>query len=669
MKLHSNLFFILIALFVFNGNIKLSAQNIDSLYRIINKETQDTATVRALNALSWEYLFRSPDTASMFIEQAIELSKKLDNDFSLGLSYMTLGTQLTAQTKLEEGKTYLLKSLELVKNSNDTKLLGQLNLLIGLNFLYAGNNDSCIFYNQKANKYYTIINSTQGLYSTNNNIGVAYLNQSYYELATGHFIAALKYIEQLDNENELYNVYINIASAFLETGNIDEGLKYLHKMDVENENITDKRILGYMIAIYALYYTEQNQYNKAIAYNLKAIKSFELVKIQLGVYDAYHNLVENYLALGKLDSARYYIQTGLKAIQNDNAGLSKAQMLFMRGEYFLKLKDYPKAIRSFTKAVDGAKEVNHLKTQKEAYQKLAEVYELLHKPDLALDFFKNYQEIKDSLMNEDKQKQIAQINIKYETEKIEQENKLLVVEKEMALLEVEKRKKQNLIIAISSISLLLVLALAISIISLRRKKEQHEAKINELKAKDEERNMIADKLHDGIKYDLSKISKDLKKSGQFELGDNIEEVAMQIRELSHELKTIKFEERAFEDQIKDLISDNISEDLSIKHNNLSGIDWKVISDNTKKTLYLVVREAVCNISKHSGADEAKINFSGDKNKVSVTITDNGIGFNQDDYSPGLGLRNMEARVNMLNGEVKITSQKNKGTKLFIQMMI
>jgi signal transduction histidine kinase len=440
-------------------------------------------------------------------------------------------------------------------------------------------------------------------------------------------------------------------------------------MDINNEKITDKRIFGYMFTIYAYAYTKQEEYKKAIEYNYKAIEAFNQAKDPRGINDIYVNLSTNYLALDNQDSVWHYIQKGLTAIQHQNAPMTNAQLLINLGEYYQNHGQYSKAGESYRNAIEISKKINHLQSQKEANQKLAEMYEELHKPGLALSYFKAFQQTKDSLLNEEKQRQIAQINIKYETEKIEQENQLLINKNKMIQLEVEKRNRQNLIIGITSINLLLISGLIILLINLKRKKEQQESKIGQLKAKDEERNVIAKKLHDEIKNDLIGFRDKLIKINEPELSNEIEKTTNQLRQISHELVTYDFEKRPFEEQIKDLLADNIDENLYINYNNLMDINWKQISDSTKKTLFLVIREAVYNIRKHSQANEAKIDFVKNNKKISVTISDNGIGFDQDDNKPGLGLRNIITRVNTLNGEVKILSQKKKGTKLFIQMMI
>jgi len=650
--------FILSVLFLILVQVKLPAQNIDSLYNIANSNSKNIETIRALNKLAWYYFYRNPDSAMILNSEAISLSKELHSNFGLGLSYYFLGSYLTGQMKLDEALDYLSRSYELVKHANDIKIIGDIYTSIGMNYLYRSEFDSCIFYNKKAIEY-TRLNNIRGLYSSNNNIAVAYMNQSYYNLATDYLLKALGYVEQLGDANSLYNIYINLASTFLEMGDTEEGLKYLNKMDVNNKDISNKRIFGFMFAIYAYAYTKQEKYEEAIV---------NQAKDPLGLNDVYVNLSTNFLALNNQDSTWYYIQKGLATIQNQDVPMTKAQLLINLGEYYQKQKQYEKAAECYKNAIEISTKANYLQARKEANQKLAEMYETTGQPDLAIIYYKKFQQNKDSLLNEEKQRQIAQLNIKFETEKKEKENQILSYENKMIQLEVVKRKKQNLIIGITSIILVLVLIIIILSINLKRKKEQHQSKIKQLKAKDEERNLLAKKLHDEIKNDLIGFSVKLKKINEPELSLEIEKTANQLRDLSHRLITHDFKKRSFEDQVKDLLADNINENLFIYHNNLTGINWKAVPDNTKRTLFLVIREAVYNIKKHSQANKATIDFGQKNNKISVTISDNGIGFDQNEVKYGQGLRNIETRVNTLNGKIKIFSQKKKGTKLFIQLM-
>ncbi len=87
-------------------------------------------------------------------------------------------------------------------------------------------------------------------------------------------------------------------------------------------------------------------------------------------------------------------------------------------------------------------------------------------------------------------------------------------------------------------------------------------------------------------------------------------------------------------------------------------------------LYRLLQESLSNIVKHSGADNIRIGLVYGEGRMSLTISDNGVGFEVDEKSKnshGLGLMNMKKRVDLLGGGIKIHSIPNRGTTIHIEI--
>lgn len=85
----------------------------------------------------------------------------------------------------------------------------------------------------------------------------------------------------------------------------------------------------------------------------------------------------------------------------------------------------------------------------------------------------------------------------------------------------------------------------------------------------------------------------------------------------------------------------------------------------KRNLFLLIKESLNNVLKHSSADKVHILFQINNNdRYLFEITDNGNGFkNEDRKNFGNGLANMKNRMEASNGEFEISSQINEGTKI------
>ena len=91
------------------------------------------------------------------------------------------------------------------------------------------------------------------------------------------------------------------------------------------------------------------------------------------------------------------------------------------------------------------------------------------------------------------------------------------------------------------------------------------------------------------------------------------------------------------------------------------LDWDMIDGKVKINIYRILQEAIQNINKYADATEVLLTFNANQNHIKVTIEDDGVGFNVQKKSQGIGLSNMTSRVKDLQGTIKITSELSKGT--------
>ena len=94
-----------------------------------------------------------------------------------------------------------------------------------------------------------------------------------------------------------------------------------------------------------------------------------------------------------------------------------------------------------------------------------------------------------------------------------------------------------------------------------------------------------------------------------------------------------------------------------------------IEENSEIVLYRVMQECVNNVIKHSAATQLDISLIKDKDGVSVTIEDNGKGFDKDQLpeDAGMGLKNMKARIDYLHGSIDFDTAPGKGTLVAIHL--
>ena len=205
-------------------------------------------------------------------------------------------------------------------------------------------------------------------------------------------------------------------------------------------------------------------------------------------------------------------------------------------------------------------------------------------------------------------------------------------------------------------------------------KQQDLATKSIIEAEEKERKRIAADLHDGVgqmmsaaKMNLSVFETELpfaneaqKKSFE-NVMDLIDESCKEIRNVSHQMMPNALLKLGLASAVKEFI-DKIDTRVIKVSLHTEGLN-EPIDNNTETVLYRVIQECVNNVLKHSGADHLDISLLKDTNSISVTIEDNGKGFDCSDKLKfeGIGLKNIISRITYLKGTIDFDSSPGKGT--------
>jgi signal transduction histidine kinase len=86
------------------------------------------------------------------------------------------------------------------------------------------------------------------------------------------------------------------------------------------------------------------------------------------------------------------------------------------------------------------------------------------------------------------------------------------------------------------------------------------------------------------------------------------------------------------------------------------------------SIYRIVQELINNIMKHAKASEAMVQVMRNHGKLSITVEDNGVGFDEAQHTSagGMGWGNIRSRVSFLKGEIDVRSSATEGTSVHIE---
>jgi signal transduction histidine kinase len=252
-------------------------------------------------------------------------------------------------------------------------------------------------------------------------------------------------------------------------------------------------------------------------------------------------------------------------------------------------------------------------------------------------------------------------------------------------------QKNNWIFFISCLMAVLVVTFITVYRSLHRKvnlrKQQllnteQQQEISNLKAvmagEEKERTRIARELHDGIMVQLAVIKMKLRKARvtqQVHEEQSLDAILQQLDDTSRELR------RTAHNLMPDmLLETGLTDAVFYYCNNLqkeTGLNivfqhygtLPALSPEAELYLYRIVQELLQNIIKHAHASKALVQLNYHVPLLSLSIEDNGVGFDRDIIDSGMGLKSIYSRLRVLKGTIDLQSKKQLGTAIFIELNI
>lgn len=624
------------------ASMATAAQSPDSTTLLQALKAASTDTTRAAAHYQLFLFYREQDSAAAMLHanEAIALQQAAGNKAGEALYMYNKGVFLNINGENEAATTLLRQSLQLRSQLND--FAGQGYCLRALGTIEYDKND--------------------------------------YDAALKLYLQAAPLFEKGKDLKGLSGVYIWIGNVFNEgLKQFDKAADYFGKsLDIAKQ-LKDSALMSYNYNNLGQSYYYDSNYVKALEYYQLSKQIKQQLGDERGLGNAYSNLCNVYYELKDYRKALAYNDSSLaiRQKQNDKKGMATC---YMNGaDAWLQLKDYPRAFAGFQQALALGREINFMEAVIESYDGLSAWYEANGQPAEALRFYKLYKQASDSVYNAGISQQIASLQTKYETGKKEQQLQLQQYE----------LTRKNMWLWGGAVVVALLMALGYSSyrrLRLRKEKQLQETVLKQqelatkavMDAEENERRRIATELHDGVgqlmsaarmnlgafESELSQLPPD--KIQQFErIVQLVDESCREVRTVSHSMMPNALLKRGLAAAVRDFL-DKIDSKILKVNLYVEGLDTR-LDANTESMLYRIIQECVNNVIKHSGANQLDISLTREESGISLTVEDNGKGFDSSrrEAIDGIGLKNIVSRVQVLKGEVEFDSQPGRGTLVAI----
>jgi len=573
-------------------------------------------------------------------------------------------------------------------NIQDSMLIANAHYKIGEQYRYSFLGDSAYYHYYKAEKIYRKIKDNFKTAITLYGISVIQKDEKDFTGSEVNSVEAISLLNLLEETNDVnkYKSYLfnNLGLVFDQLEQFDESIFY-HKKALKLKSDlkgNTKSTIDNSKNNLALAYKNSRQYKLAIDYYSQILKNKNLINERS---DFYALVLDNYahtLYLSKREDGELP-NLYLKALRicdslNNNASSYNSIVINQHLAEFYNDKNRKDSALYYAYRAKNISEQYHNDDLLKSLLLLSEIEE----GDMAANHLKDYVKLSDSLQKAERKVRNKFARIKYETNQIEQENIRI--------------SRERLWFLILSIAIIITSFLIYLVVTQRNKNKelkfiQEQQETNEEiynlmlsqhdnieEARTLEKKRISQELHDGVLGRLfgTRLSLDSLNMGtdadtiktRSQYIHEIKTIEDDIRKVSHELNTEFVSGSSFIDIIKTLVETQTKAygfDYELKTND--DINWEEASNKTKIHIYRIIQESLQNIYKHANATLVKISFQVKNDIFCLKISDNGSGFDINKVKRGIGLKNINSRVNEIKGALTIKTEENKGTTITIKV--
>jgi signal transduction histidine kinase len=398
----------------------------------------------------------------------------------------------------------------------------------------------------------------------------------------------------------------------------------------------------------------------------------------------YYNEALYFTTKQQTDEALRMLDIGLSWSKKMNNWKFYQMMLFRKFNVYLMQKKYAEAKLPLEEILENGLLTRDLYNSKIVYGQLAAVNELMGDYKEALKMSNVANKLSDSIQKVQLLEKMNEMEAKYKT-----------IEKEKLILNLraEKDRSQLKIFLVLSIAIILFIVVLFIAYSYRKQRKlngqikiNHEIALDKLikekqlqvsesmlKGEEQERQRIAQDLHDSIGGMLTGLK--FKIAGEHsgnddlasELPQKLNDILGEVRRISHNLMPESLRQFGLIAAMEQLC-------LAMKNNNVM-IQFENYEDEVQVdfqkglAIYRVVQEAISNALKYADADLIIVQVSKSAGTLLVLIEDNGKGFDPATANYGMGLNNMVNRIKWINGSIDVQSKPGSGTQIEIGVSV
>ncbi|GAB3698398.1 hypothetical protein GCM10027592_23420 [Spirosoma flavus] len=524
-----------------------------------------------------------------------------------------------------------------------------------------------------------------------NDMAIMQMGEGKYVDAINLWLDARRIQESIKDWKSLRSTLPNLGAAYLKLNRYDDAMACFNEAEKIADLLNDRTVKSFIIRRKAEVLEKEGKYQQALDIYLKDLKQWEVSNQSNSLCRLYGAIGRMYIQLKQYDKALYYSNLAQdlnrKIVAKDIETLDhSAQSNF--GKIYLAKKQYAKAVEAAKVGLLWTKGIKEMRPERTEYvRQLADAYDHLGQPAKALYYFKWYKAEADTMLNEEALQKATAASMTFDFEKKQQVTQLKQAQQEAQIQSLENDKLEqlrNFLIAL----LVVGAGILVYVFWNNRRLKSKNVELSEKNAEIEaalyrgqtiERKRVASELHDSVAakvsalkwrfeaFDTARFDDDqMKEHGR--LLEHMGEVYDDIRTISHNLMPEILEKQGLQAALIKL-TDTLNVQNRIKFMLEVDQSGEDVRGKTAYELYAITLELVNNILKHAKARQADIALLRQNGFLTLTVQDNGQGIASGKTRNGIGLQNIQSRLERLGGTCQISNREQGGTQVNVQIPI
>lgn len=368
--------------------------------------------------------------------------------------------EILLETKPDLSIKYASEALEIWETENDAKNAFYSLLFTSNAYSNKGDYEKALGVLIDADKKYGDDLNSKYAAQLNLHLGMAYKAMNLFEKALRHQLIALKKLSSLGkNDNQAgvkmleMNIEKSIGDLFNRFENYEKALTHYDKaLDLSIET-SDSLIMAYIYNSIGIAYEQQKNFTPAIENYINAMNILERLGHKRAIGNIKVNISLLYYFKEEYPSALKFAREALMILENSPNRYALAINLSTIGRIYLKMNMADIAIDYIKKSYQMAVDNGYIDLISDSYDFLGQYHALKENFEKAYIYNRKYVQYKDSIYNIELASKITEIQIRFETEKKEQEIELLT--KDAEIKDLKLRRQQVLLFSLAGVVLLL----------------------------------------------------------------------------------------------------------------------------------------------------------------------------------------------------------------------